>query len=313
MGMEPFEPARTDQREVDVRVGRAWRDHRRHVLDIAFRMTGSLAEAEDVVQEAFTRLMKVNIDQIDDVRAWLAVVVTRLCLDSLRNSRRHLATHERTLDPSLAMPAQDPADRATLDDNIRVALHVVLNRLSPSERTVFVLHDVFQYRFDEIATIVGRTPAACRQLGSRARRAIAADADGARFEIQSPEQRAITQQFLEACSTGDLTALLALLDESVDGIADIGSGGGGGLESHGGIVTVQGAEAVAEAALRFLGPNSRSVLLSVPAGDRGQVVAVRDHQPVALVAIEIRAGLIRHIDAIADQDKLLPIASALGL
>jgi RNA polymerase sigma-70 factor, ECF subfamily len=311
MGMESPEPLRADQREVDVRVGRAWRDHRRHVLDIAFRMTGSITEAEDVVQEAFTRLIKVDIDRIDDVRAWLAVVVTRLCLDSLRSSHRHLAANERNLDPGLAMPAQDPADRATLDDNIRVALHIVLNRLSPSERTVFVLHDVFQYRFDEIATIVGRTPAACRQLASRARRAIAADTDVARFEIQSPEQRAITQQFLEACSTGDLSALLALLDEHVDSVTDLGSRGGTG--SRGGIVTVCGAEAVAAAALRFLGPNSQSVLLTVPAGDRGQIVSVRDRQPVALVAIAIRNERIHHIDGIADPDKLLPIASALGL
>jgi RNA polymerase sigma-70 factor (ECF subfamily) len=281
------------------------------LLDIAFRMTGSVAEAEDVVQDAFTRLLKVDMGCIGDVRAWLVVVVTRLCLDRVRTSTRQRAARASLLDPMLAVPAQDPADRATLDDNIRVALNIVVNRLSPAERTVFVLHDVFQYRFDEVADIVGRSPAACRQLASRARRAIVSDNDVARFEIQSPEQGAITQQFLEACSTGDVTSLLVLLDHEVDAIADVGAGGG--VDGRGGIVTVRGAHAVAEATLRYLGPNSRSVLLSVPAGDGGQLVAVCDRRPIALVSLQIRTGLIHHIDAIADQDKLLPLAPALGL
>jgi RNA polymerase sigma-70 factor (ECF subfamily) len=303
--LDPSEQTPTGQRELDVSVGRAWRDHRRYLLDVAFGVTGNLAEAEDILQEAFTRLTRVDIGSIDDVRAWLVVVVTRLCLDSLRNSRRHLAAQESILDPRLAVPAEDPADRATLDDNICVALQVVLNRLTPSERAVFVLHDVFQYRFDEIARIVGRTPVACRQLASRARRAIAADSGIARFEVQSAEQREITSAFLDACTTGDLAALLVLLDPDVDGESE------GGLS--GGIVTVRGAEAVAEATLRYLGPRSRSVLVSVPAGARGQVVAVRERRLIALVAFDIRDGRIHHFDAIADPKKLLSIAPALGL
>jgi RNA polymerase sigma-70 factor, ECF subfamily len=300
------EPAPVDRQELDVQIGHAWRDHRRHVLDIAFRMTGSLAEAEDVVQEAFTRLVKADVDGIDDVRGWLAVVVTRLCLDLLRSARRHhLDATDTSLDPRLAVPAQDPADRVTLDDNVRVALHIVLSQLSPSERAVFILHDVFQYRFDEIANIVGRTPAACRQLARRARHAIAADVDSARFEVQSAEESRVTQRFLEACSTGDLAALLALLDPNVDGTADGGSGDG--------LVTIAGVPAVAHATLHYLGPKSRTVLLSLPCGRQGQLVAIRDRRPVALVSIEVRCGLIRHLDAIANPDKLLPIASMLGL
>jgi RNA polymerase sigma-70 factor (ECF subfamily) len=301
--LEPPESTETGQRHPDVRIGRAWRDHRRHVLDVAFRVTGNIAEAEDIVQEAFIRLARVDIDRIDDIRAWLVVVVTRLCLDSLRNSRRHLAADESTLDPRLVIPGEDPADRVTLDDNIRVALHVVLNRLTPSERAVFVLHDVFQYRFEDIGHIVGRTAAACRQLASRARRVIAADSDVTRFEIQPPEQRAVTEAFLEACNTGDLGALLALLDPNVDGVAD----------GPYGIVTVRGAEAVAERALFFLGPRSRSVLVSVPARGRAHVVAVRDRRLVALVAFDIRSGRIHHFHVIANAEKLLPIAPALGL
>lgn len=303
--MEPSEPAPSDRRVVDMQIARAWRDHRRHVLDIAYRMTGNLAEAEDVVQEAFMRLSKMDITAIEQVRGWLVVVVTRLCLDRLRSARRHPDAEATSLDPRLAAPAQDPADRATLDDNVRGALHIVLSRLSPSERTVFILHDVFQYRFDEIAAIVGRRPTACRQLASRARRAIAADVDGARFEVQSAEESRVTQRFLEACSTGDLAALLALLDPNVDGTSEGGAGDR--------VTTVAGASAVADATLRYLGPKSRTVLLSVPGGRRGQLVAIRDRRPVALVSIEIRNGLIRRFDVIADPDKLLPIAPILGL
>jgi RNA polymerase sigma-70 factor, ECF subfamily len=300
---EPSEQTPSYPGELDVRVGRAWRENRRHLLDIAFRVTGNLAEAEDMVQEAFTRLTRVDIGGIDDVGAWLAVVVTRLCLDSLRNSRRHLAVEQSNLEPRLALPAEDPADRVTLDDNIRVALHLVLNRLTPPERAVFVLHDVFQYRFDEVAHIVGRTPVACRQLASRARRAIASDSDITRFEIESPEQQAITASFLDACNTGDLSELLAILDPNVEGVAE-------GLR---GLVTVHGAQAVAEAALRFLGPRSRTVLVSVPGGGRGRVIAVRDRRLVALVALDVRRGRIHHFDAIANPEKLLTLAPDLGL
>jgi len=303
--VERSEPAGSDRQEPDVQIGRAWRDHRRHVLDIAFRMTGSVAEAEDVVQEAFTRLANVDIDAIDDLRGWLVVVVTRQCLDLLRSARRHLDADATNLDPRLAVSPQDPADRATLDDNVRAALHLVLSQLSPPQRTVFILHDVFQYRFDEIARIVGRTPTSCRQLASRARRAVAADVNGDRFEVQSAEESRITQRFLEACSTGNLAALLALLDPNVDGSSEGGA--------RDGVVIIAGAPAVADATLRYLGPKSRTVLLSVPGGRRGQLVAIRDRRPVALVTIEVQNGLIRRLDAIADPDKLLPITPILGL
>ena len=201
---------------MDDELGQAWRDHRRHVLDIGFRMLGNLSEAEDVVQEGFARLARADLDQIDDVGGWLVVVVSRLCLDRLRSGRRHPTSPEASLGDRPAADAVDPADRVTLDDSVRLALHLVLERLTAAERTVFVLHDVFQYPFEAIGEIVGRTPAACRQLASRARRTIAADAGAARFLVESAEQHRVTEQFVAACSTGDVHGLLAVLDVGLD-------------------------------------------------------------------------------------------------
>ena len=296
----------TDHRDVDVEIGRAWRDHRRHVLDVAFRMLGNLSEAEDAVQEAFARLVRADIDQIHDVGGWLVVVVSRICLDKLKSQRRHPTAPDTSVGERPAVGAVDPADRITLDDNVRIALHLVLERLSPAERTAFVLHDVFQYPYDDIAEIVGRTPAACRQLASRARRTITENVDGpGRFRVESAEQRLVTERFIAACTTGDLGGLLAILDPDVDGVADVGGSVG--------VVTVTGPADVAAAALRFLGPDSATILLSLPADQEAGVVAVRDGRAVSLLALRVRHGRIRHIDGIIDPGKLAPIATALGL
>jgi RNA polymerase sigma-70 factor (ECF subfamily) len=183
---------------------------------------------------------------------------------------------------------------------------VVLARLTPAERTAFVLHDVFQLPFDAIADIVGRTPAACRQLASRARRTITTDIGGpSRFHVETAEQRQVTEQFITACSTGDLDGLLAILDPDVAGQADVGG--------RVGIVTVTGKEAVATMALRFLGPDSSTTLLSIPAGDEAGVVALRDGHVVSLLTLTVRDGAIDHIDGIADPTKLEAVATALGL
>ena len=303
--MDRHQPA-ADSRDVSVELGRAWRDHRRHLLDIGFRMLGNLGEAEDAVQEAFARLARADLDQIDDVGGWLVVVVSRLCLDKLRSERRHPTTTASSVDDRLVDPGLDPADRVTLDDNVRIALHVVLERLTPAERTAFVLHDVFQYPFDAIAEIVGRTPAACRQLASRARRTIATDVGGpARFRVETAEQRLVIERFIAAVTTGDLEGLLAILDPEVAGVADVGG--------RVGTVTVTGRDAVARQALRFLGPDSSATLVSLPAGDEAGVLALRDGQVVALVALTVHDGRVEHIDGIADPTKLAPIAHALGL
>ena len=304
--MDRHQPA-ADSRDVSVELGRAWRDHRRHLLDIGFRMLGNLGEAEDAVQEAFARLARADLDQIDDVGGWLVVVVSRLCLDKLRSERRHPTTTASSVDDRLADPGLDPADRVTLDDNVRIALHVVLERLTPAERTAFVLHDVFQYPFDAIAEIVGRTPAACRQLASRARRTIATDVGGpARFRVETAEQRLVIERFIAAVTTGDLEGLLAILDPEVAGVADVGG--------RVGTVTVTGRDAVAAA--RRCGSSGRTPpppsCRCQPATRPGSSL-LRDGQVVALVALTVHDGRVEHIDGIADPTKLAPIAHALGL
>ena len=303
--MDRHQPA-AEPRDVDVELGRAWRDHRRHLLDVAFRTLGNLNEAEDAVQEAFTRLVRADLDQIDDLGGWLVVVVSRLCLDKLRSQRRHPTSPDASLGDRPAVAAVDPADRVTLDDNVRIALHVMLERLSPAERTAFVLHDVFRYPFDAIAEIVGRTPAACRQLASRARRTIAADAGApSRFRVESAEERLVAEQFIAACTTGDLDGLLAILDPDVAGVADVGGAVG--------VVTVTGSAAVARQTLRFFGPDTSTTMLSLPAGDHAGIVALRDSRVFALITLTVREGRVEHIDGLVDPTKLAPIADTLGI
>ena len=309
MSRQPY-----DHPEIDARLGRAWREHRRYVLDIALRMLGDLGDAEGVVQEGFTRLLRADIDEIDDVRAWLVTVVSRLCLDQLRSARRrrHDPLDEPAQRPSPGVPglgaasagAVDPADRVTLDDSVRLALQVMLERLSPAERTAFVLHDVFQLSFDDVADVVGRSPAACRQLASRARRRIRSDANPARFAVESAEQREVTERFIAAVATGDLDALLAVLDPDVAGQADIG--GAIGL-----LRPVTGRDRVARGALQFLGPESATTLLSLPTPRRPSVLALRDGQAAILVTLTVRDGVVAHIHALADPAKLAPITTAL--
>src|SRR5205809_7733021 len=192
----------------------AWREHRRYILDVAYRMLGSVSDAEDVVQEAFARLLQQDADQIQDVRGWLVAVANRLCLDQLRSAR---SRRESYVGPWLPEPVvegetDDPSDRITLDDSVRMALLVVLERLTPAERATFVLHDVFGFSFDAVAKIVGRSPAACRQLASRARRRIEAETSPARFEVDPTVLHRVAERFIRASSNGDLDGLLEVLD-----------------------------------------------------------------------------------------------------
>ncbi|HMK10721.1 MAG TPA: sigma-70 family RNA polymerase sigma factor [Acidimicrobiales bacterium] len=285
------------------RLDAAFSDHRRHLLDIAFRMLGNLAEAEDVVQEAFSRLVVADLDAIDDVGGWLVVVTTRLCLDRLRSQRRRPVV----LDPSVGsggdMSTADPAERLTLDDQIRVALHVMLERLTPAERTAFVLHDVFQYPFDAIAEIVGRSPAACRQLASRARRAIADEATGSRFVVESSEQRRVVERFISACAVGDIDGLLEVLDPQIAGEGDLG----GGRKR-----VAVGRDVVGPQVMGFFGPGTDVTLVPLHTGDDAHVVALRAGHLVSLVTLTVDGERVTHIHALVDPVKLAPIADTIG-
>ncbi len=154
--------------ENDGTFAEAWSNHRAFLLGIAYRLLGSYSDAEDVVQEAFSKLLRSDLHPIEDLRAWLVVVVSRLCLDQLRSARVRRESY-----PGLQLPeplgglgdeAADPLDLVTLDESVRMTFLIALERMSPAERVVFVLHDVFEFPFEKVATIVGRSPAACRQL-----------------------------------------------------------------------------------------------------------------------------------------------------
>jgi RNA polymerase sigma-70 factor (ECF subfamily) len=207
------------------RFAEAWRANHSYLVDLAFRMLGDVGEAEDVVQEAFTRLSRTEDGDIQDARGWLTVVTGRLCLDQIRSARsRREQTRETAVLEALAPPARiDPADRITLDDGVRMALFVVLERLSPAERVAFVLHDVFQLPFEAIAETLGRPVMTCRQLARRARNKIASE-PGRVNDVAPTEHRLVTEKFIAACANGDFDALLGVLHPQVWGLAEFVEG-----------------------------------------------------------------------------------------
>jgi RNA polymerase sigma-70 factor (ECF subfamily) len=251
----------------------------------ATRMLADEAAAEDVVQEAFRRLDQVRPDEIGDVGGWLAVVVRRLCLNRLHAAyaRREAIGTETT-----AISDVDPADRVTLDDEVQAALALVLDRLTPGERTAFVLHDVFGFPFDAVATIVGRSPAAVRQLASRARRSIRADEDTpAATHPRSAEHDAVVERFIAACAGGDIGMLVEVLDPEVDGHAE--------LIGFGPIVDQAGRPAVAQRLIALFGPGTGRILVPVALEDGVAVVALDGGRVVALTRLEQAGGVIRHL------------------
>ena len=284
-----------------------WRENRPFLIDLAFRMLGNIGDAEDMVQDAFTRMLRTELDQIDDVRAWLVVVVSRLCLDTLRSARtRHGARAGDGADPlgrlDVVADSIDPADRVTLDDNVRLALLVVLEKLTPAERAVFVLHDVFRYPFDAVASIVGRSPDSCRKLASRARRRVEGDAGPARFAVEPDEHRQLAERFIAACAGGDLEALTRLLDADVSGQVELGAG-------HLPAPVVSGRDRVGPNLLRFFGGATGVTLVSQPVNGWPGTLAFKDGRLYALLVLETRAGLIYDIHATRDPSTLATLGA----
>src|SRR5438477_3217343 len=292
----------------DVRVTELWTSHHRFLLDVAYRLLGSYNEAEDTVQEAFTRLLRTDLDPIEDVRAWLVVVVSRLCLDQLRSAR---VRREAYVGPWFPEPLihsddglSDPADIVTLDESVRMALLIVLERMSPAERVVFVLHDVFDYPFEKIAPLVKRSPAACRQLASRARRRINEEAASPRFAIDPQEQRRVVDAFIAACAGGNLKALLPLLDPSVVGWADVG--GTLAVVSQPNV----GRETVAYQIMKFFGDPGTTLTAREINGEPG-IVALRNGVVAAVLALTVREHVITRIYAVVDPRKLAQVRRVL--
>jgi RNA polymerase sigma-70 factor (ECF subfamily) len=237
------------------------------------------------VQEAFARLSLQRLEDIDDLRGWLVVVVRRVALDRLGSAHTRRSTP--TADEPDAVVA-DPADRVTLDDEVRRAFGVVLDRLSPAERTSFLLHDVFGFPFDAVAELVGRTPGACRQLASRARRSIR-DGEAQEHAALDAEVVAVADRFAAACAGGDLEALLRELDPGVSGWATIDGRRVGFAE---------GAETVAERVLFFLGPRNGLRLLPIPLEGAMAILGTRRGRPIAMVRIDIEGGRVHRLHAI---------------
>lgn len=279
----------------DARVRAAWQADRGYLFAIATGMLGRPGEAEDVVQEAFTRLAAASVDDIGDVRGWLVVVTRRLCLDRLgsADARRTTATPQP---PEASVESVDPADRVTLDDEVSQALAIVVDWLSPAERTSFILHDIFGFPFDAVAELVGRTPAACRQLARRARRSIRngsfrTGAPPARPQVRPASD--LAERFIAVCEGGDLRGLLDLLDPGVAGLATVL-----GLPP---LPPARGANAVAERTMFFFGPSAGVSLEPFTVDGRAAVVARRGNRVLAVVRLDERRGRIFHLHAIARQ------------
>jgi RNA polymerase sigma factor (sigma-70 family) len=272
--------------------------HRAHLRAVALRMLGSAAEADDAVQEAWLRLNRVSRSrgQVDNLRGWLTTVVARVCLDMLRARRARREDWLPELTVEIAGEAPDPAHEVELADSVGLALLVVLETLTPAERLAFVLHDMFGVPFEEIAEVVDRSPAAARQLASRARRRVRGAAPSPDADLT--RQREVVEAFLAASRQGDFEALVRVLDPDVVFRVDLG-----GVPRE----PVVGAEDVALEVLRRGRPFAPYGQPAIVNGAAGVVVAP-EGRLVAVAAMVVRGGRIAAIDIVADPGKLRGLA-----
>lgn len=270
-------------------------ENRGHLRAVAYRMLGSLSEADDAVQESWLRLSRADTSQVDNLGGWLTTVVARVCLDLLRSrkARREEPADARAADQAASREAGiDPEQEVLMADSVGLALLVVLETLTPAERLAFVLHDTFAVSFDEIAPIVGRSPTAARQLASRARRRV----QGANTvrDVDLSRQREVVDAFLAAARGGDFEALLAVLDPDVVVRTHVAAGRPGGPRE------VRGATVVAKRAQTGGAQAAQPALVN---GAVGVVVAPRGRLLMVL-EFTIANGKVVAIDAVADPDRL---------
>jgi RNA polymerase sigma-70 factor, ECF subfamily len=277
-------------------------EHRTHLRAVAYRMLGSVSEADDAVQETWLRLSRSDTSEVENLGGWLTTVLARVCLDMLRSrkSRREESLGARVPEPIAGRAdGADPEQEALLSDSVGLALLVVLETLTPAERLAFVLHDMFAVPFDEIAPIVGRSPDAVRQLASRARRRVrGADTS---YELDLTRQREVVDAFLAAARDGDFDALVAVLDPDVVLRSDRAALPADAPRE------VRGAPAVARRALVGRARAARPALVDGAVGvivtPRGRLLMVLD--------FKIRDGKIVEIDAVADPERLNQLDLAL--
>ncbi len=286
-------------------------EHRDHLRAVAYRMLGSLTDADDAVQDAWLRVARSDAAQLENLGGWLTTIVARVCLNMLRarNIRREQPVDFHVPDPVVTLTdgGMQPDDQAVLADSIGLALLVVLDTLAPAERLAFVLHDLFGMPFEEIAPMVERTPTAARQLASRARRRVRGVPPDAP-ETNLTLQRALVDAFFAAARDADFDALVGLLDPDVVLRID------GGAVLPAASMLLRGAEAVTRQAGRglrslFVRPGMRlhPALVNGAAG----VVVIADGRPMTVIGFTIADGKIVEIDAIADPQRLPTIAAAL--
>ncbi|HEV2921569.1 MAG TPA: RNA polymerase sigma factor SigJ [Actinomycetota bacterium] len=279
-------------------------EHRPHLRAVAYRMLGSLAEADDAVQDAWLRLSRAGAGEVENLGGWLTTIVARICLNMLRSraTRREEPLDAHLPDPVISPEGSlQPEEEALLADSVGLALLVVLDSLSPAERLAFVLHDMFDLPFDEIAPMVGRSPTAARQLASRARRRV----KGAEIPAPDPDlarQRDVVDAFFRAARGGDFDGLVALLDPDVVLRSDFGAGRPAAAR------VTHGAAAVARQALIAAFPDAQ-LHPALVNGAAGVVVTVRG-RPFAVLGFTVTDGKIVEIDAIADPDRVRRIAAA---
>jgi len=276
-------------------LARQFEDYRPHLRAVAYRMLGSLSEADDALQDAWLRLSRADTSEVENLRGWLTTIVARVALNTLRSRKTR---REQPLDVRVPDPIIDPADgsdpehEALLADSVGLALLVVLETLTPAERLAFVLHDMFAVPFEEIAPIVERSPEATRQLASRARRRVRGAAPVPDADLSA--QWEVVEAFLAAAREGDFDALVAVLDPDVVLRAD---GGRTGVTEH-----LRGAETVASQALLWsrVDLTMRRVLINGAAG----VVAFRHGKPFSIAAVTIKNGKIVEIDFLTDPERI---------
>jgi RNA polymerase sigma-70 factor (ECF subfamily) len=278
---------------------------RRRLTNLAYRLLGSLAEAEDAVQETYARWFAMSPQQqeaIESPGAWMTTVAGRICLDQLRSARARRESYvgewipEPLPGPTGGTPA-DPADRVTLDESVSMAFLVVLESMTPAERVAFILHDVFGYPFAEVAEIVGRTPAACRQLASSARRRIRAAQPP---PTPAAEMAGIVRDFRRAWEAKDVHALIGLLDPDAVAIAD-----GGGL-APAELRPLEGGERIARTFVAFADRVPGLTLLESTVNGQPGLVVQQEGVTVTVCAFAVAGGRITRMWAVRNPEKLRP-------
>lgn len=291
-------------KEISMDRDETFQQHRPLLFSIAYRMLGSVADAEDIVQEAFLRWQRVSGTEVRSPKAYLSSVMTRLCIDHLRSAKVHREEYVGPWlpEPLLAGENLNVSDTIELEETLSMAFLVLLEQLTPVERAVFLLREVFDYEYGEISRIVGKSETNCRQIARRSRESVAARRP--KFEVSMEQEERLMTGFLEACSEGDMESLLALLTEDVV----LWSDGGGKVRAA--LNPIYGPEKVSRFLLGILGktPSDFSIRMARVNGDPG-VIGYVGGQPMSAVVLEAAVGRIQAIRIVVNPEKLKTIPS----